>query len=391
MKIARLETLQADAGWRRACFLKMTTSDGVVGWSEYGEHFGTAGLTGVIEALGELVIGLDALAIERVAALLRGRTIQTAGGINQHAIAAILNALLDIKGKVLGVPVHALLGGALRDRIPLYWSHLGTYRVRHSEIMGTPELRTYDDWARLAQEARERGFKAVKTGLVRKTSDGFENIGPGFAFTPGYPELNPDPEVLDTLRNQLSALREGGGGDLELMLDTNFHFKPESYLQIARVIEEFGIGWLELDIYDPAALAAIRRAAAFPIASCEALYLRSGLRPFLEAGSVDIAIIDLAWNGYLEAMKMATLAETYGVNVATHNYCGSPLADVISAHFSAAVPNFRIGEYDAEDVPWKPEFLTRPLEVEDGEMLVPMGPGWGLDVDERFVRSRPPR
>src|SRR5262245_21207616 len=129
MRITHVETLQADAGWRRACYLKLGTDDGTVGWSEYGEHFGTAGVTGVIAALGGRGIGRDPMQVERAAALLRGRTIQAGGGINQNAIAAILNAMLDIKGKVLGVPVHALLGGALRDRVPVYWSHFGTYRV----------------------------------------------------------------------------------------------------------------------------------------------------------------------------------------------------------------------------------------------------------------------
>jgi L-alanine-DL-glutamate epimerase-like enolase superfamily enzyme len=90
-------------------------------------------------------------------------------------------------------------------------------------------------------------------------------------------------------------------------------------------------------------------------------------------------------------MKMAAFAETYEVNVATHNYTGGLLGDVISAHFAAVVPNFRIGEWDQEDVPWKAEFLKAPLVVEGGELTVPQGPGWGVEVNEAFIRSRPPR
>src|SRR5688572_3150600 len=104
MKISGIETLHADAGFRRACFVKLMADEGIVGWSEYGEHVGTAGITGVVHALGELIVGMDPLGIERIAAFLRGRTIQTSGGINQHAIAALLNAALDIKGKAFGVP-----------------------------------------------------------------------------------------------------------------------------------------------------------------------------------------------------------------------------------------------------------------------------------------------
>jgi L-alanine-DL-glutamate epimerase-like enolase superfamily enzyme len=391
MKISRLETLQADAGFRRACFLKLVTDDGIVGWSEYGEHVGTAGITGVIQALGQSIVGMDPLAIERASAVLRGRTIQTSGGINHHAIAAIINALLDVKGKALGVPVHSLLGGAIRDSIPVYWSHFATYRVRHADVFGKPPLKTFDDIARLGEEARKLGFKAIKTGLMEEVPGGFGNVAAGFAHTPGYPELNVDRRVLRTLKRQLTALREGAGPDVHIALDVNFNYKTEGFLEVLRATEDFDLLWLELDTYDSAALARLRSSARCPIASCEAMYGRRGLRPFLEAGAVDVAIIDLTWNGAVEAMKMAAFAETYEVNVATHNYTGGLLGDVISAHFSAAVPNFRIGEWDQEDVPWKAEFLTQPLVVKNGELHVPQGAGWGVDVNEEFVRSRPPR
>jgi L-alanine-DL-glutamate epimerase-like enolase superfamily enzyme len=392
MRISRLETLFADAGWRRACYLKIITDDGVIGWSEYGEHFGTAGVTGVIHALGELVVGMDPLGIERIAALLKGRTIQAGGGVNQNAISAIVNALFDIKGKALGVPVHALFGGALRDRVPFYWSHIGTYRVRNHALLGVPPLKGYESWAALGEDARKKGVRAVKTGLVVEDgSGGFANIGPGFAYTPGWPELNLDRKVLSTLKKQLAALREGLGDDIDLMLDVNFHFKTEGFLEIVRAVEPYGLAWLELDTYDRKALSRIRSAARFPIASLEALYGRTGLRPFLEEGAADVAIIDLMWNGYLEASKMAMLAEAHEVNVSTHNYCGGLLSDVISAHYAAAIPNLRQVEFDVEDVPWKAEFLTGPLVVGGGDIVVPQGPGWGVEVNEAFVRSRPPR
>lgn len=388
MKITKIEILKANAGWRDACYLKMITDEGIVGWSEFGEHTGTLGLSGVIEALGELVIGLDPLGIERIAGLLRGRTVQAGGGINQHAIAALTNAMFDIKGKALNVPVHALFGGAVRDRIPVYWSHCGTYRVRNADIIGKKRLATFDDIARVGEEAKDKGFKALKTGLIAEVDGGFTNVGPGFAFTPGYPELNLDRKLLDTIVRQLAAFREGAGPDMQIMLDVNFHFKTEGFLDIVRAVEPFNLMWLELDTYDPQALSRIRTQANCPIASYEALYGRRGLRPFLEAGAADVAIIDLAWNGYLESIKMAALAETYEVNVATHNYCGGLLADAMAAHFAAAAPNFRMGEFDEDDVPWKSEFLMQELVVEQGELIVPQGPGWGVEVNEAFVRSR---
>src|SRR5579863_7561595 len=108
MKIARVEDLHCNAGWRNWSFLKITTDDGIVGWSEYSENYGSRGLTGVILELGASLIGQDPGPIERISATLYARTRQAPGGVNQQAIAAIENALLDIKGKALGVPVCAL-------------------------------------------------------------------------------------------------------------------------------------------------------------------------------------------------------------------------------------------------------------------------------------------
>ena len=126
MKIDRVETLQADAGWRMFSFLKVTTSDGITGWSEYNESFGSTGLSGVINGLAPVLIGRDPRRFEQVTQHLHVLTRQSRGGLNQQAIAAIENALVDIKAKALGIPVYELLGGPVRDRLRLYWSHCGT-------------------------------------------------------------------------------------------------------------------------------------------------------------------------------------------------------------------------------------------------------------------------
>ena len=112
MKIERFETLHCDAGWRVFSFLKVVTNDGLVGWSEYNESYGSGGLTGVIERLAVRAVGQDPLANERISQELYGATRQSPGGIAAQAIAAIENALLDLKGKALGVSVATLLGGA---------------------------------------------------------------------------------------------------------------------------------------------------------------------------------------------------------------------------------------------------------------------------------------
>ena len=132
MKVQGFSIFQCDAGWRTFSFLKLTTDGGPVGWSEYNESFGSPGLSAVIEALMPNVIGMDPMDVELINAVLATKSTQSRGGLVRQAIAAIENALLDIKGKALGVPVYQLFGGKLRDRIPVYWSHCASGRSRNA-------------------------------------------------------------------------------------------------------------------------------------------------------------------------------------------------------------------------------------------------------------------
>ncbi len=390
MKIAKVETLRADAGWRLFSFCKITTDDGIVGWSEYNESFGSAGLSNVIEALSAFVIGRDPLPYEHRIAELAVRTRQSRGGINNQAIAAIENALLDIKGKALGVPVYALFGGPIRERIPLYWSHTATYRVRNAALMGVPPIRTLDDLARHGEEIRRCGFKALKTNILPFDGDKLGSFVPGFAYTPGWPELNWDHRIVRAAVDGLNALRQGAGPDMGLMLDINFNFKTEGFKRIADAVAPFELNWLELDTHDPESLALVRRDAPCPIASCETLHGRREFKPFFERYAMDVPIVDVIWNGLAESVKIAAMADAYEMNVAPHNFYGH-MSSIISAHFCAIVPNFRIMEIDIDSVSWRDEFYTEPPVIENGELVLPTKPGWGIEVNERGVRARPPK
>ncbi len=147
--------------------------------------------------------------------------------------------------------------------------------------------------------------------------------------------------------------------------------------------------WLEIDTWDPQALALIRRAAPCPIASLESVCGRRAFRPFLDAYATDVAIIDVIWNGFLESIKIAAMAEAYEVNCAPHNYYGH-LCSAISAHFCAVVPNFRVMEIDIDSVAWRDELFINAPVIEDGELIIPTGPGWGVEVNEAAVRAHPP-
>jgi galactonate dehydratase len=390
MKITRLEILRADAGWRSFSFLKVMTDAGITGWSEYAAGPGSAGLTQVIEAIAPMVIGLDLRRFEQVVSTLHVRTRQSPGGLTQQAIAAIENALLDIAGKDRGVPVYALFGGPVRDRVPVYWSHAGTYRARNADALGVPQMRNYDELARLGEEIRGRGFKALKANVLAIEEGKLLQLAPGFGRTPGWPELNWDKRTLRAAADTMAALRAGAGPDMGLMLDINFNFKTEGFRLVADTVAPYDLTWLKLDIHDPASLALIRSRAPCPVASCETLCYRHEFKPYFEAYAMDVAIVDVVWNGLAESLKIAAMAEVYEVNVAPHNFY-SHLASVISASFCATVPNFRMMETDIDSVSWRDEFVTEVPVIENSEMLLPTGPGWGIEINEAAVRARPAR
>src|SRR5580692_48896 len=166
MKIIKIEDLHADGGWRTLSFLKITTDDGLIGWSEFSEGRAVPGLTAVIRKLAAGLIGSDPCAISRISTMLYALTRTTTGGMISQANAAIENACLDIKAKALGVPVYELFGGAVRHRLPVYCSHCGTLRVRHPAMFGAAPLRTLDDITTLGQEVKQRGFPALKTNIL---------------------------------------------------------------------------------------------------------------------------------------------------------------------------------------------------------------------------------
>lgn len=390
MKITAVETLQADAGWRMFSFLKVVTDDGLIGWSEFNESFGSTGLSDVIKGLSPLLIGKDPRRFEQVTQYLHVMTRQSRGGLNQQAIAAIENALLDITGKAYGVSVAALFGGPIRERIPVYWSHFGTYRTRSAALMGVPELRTYDDLARHAVEVRDRGFRALKTNILPLSDGKLGSYVPGFGRTVGWPELNWDNKLLLGLKEQLSVIREAVGPEMGIHLDTNFNFKTEGYKRVAEAVAPFNLTWLEIDTHDPPALAEIKRGAPCPIASCETLHGRREFKPYFDHYATDVAIVDVVWNGLAESVKIASMADVYEINCAPHNFYGH-LCSAISATFSAVIPNFRVMEIDIDSAPWRDEFYTTVPTIDNGEYVLSLAPGWGMDVNEKAVRARPPR
>jgi L-alanine-DL-glutamate epimerase-like enolase superfamily enzyme len=308
-------------------------------------------------------------------------------------VAAIENACIDIAAKAHGVPVHALFGGPLRDAVDVYWSHCGSFRVRHADfferVLGRPRLRTLDDVRRLGEEAVGRGFKAVKTNpIIFGAAGGAALLNPGFVLKDLQLERSADEAVIRAIADQAAALREGLGRDPGLMIDVNFAFRAASLRRIVRALEPSHPTWLEADLHDPVGLASVRAATATPLASLESLHGRRAYKPYLQAAAVDVAIVDVPWNGFHESVRIASLAETFEVNVAPHNFYG-PLADLMTAQFCAVVPNLAIMEIEGDDVPWKSSLLTQAPTIGDGRLSIPQAPGWGAEPNEEAIAAHP--
>jgi galactonate dehydratase len=385
VKVASLETLFCDAGWRPWIFVKATADDGLVGWAEVTDSHGSPrGLAGIVEDLAPLVVGRDARATERIYWDLYRHTRQSPGSVIAKALAGIENALLDLKAKALGVPVYELFGGPTRESVPLYWSHCGTTRARAWEVTGTTKLGSYEDVAALGREVVERGYGSFKTNIV-VPGDEPQVLMPGFGSGEGTMRAA---EIAEALVRLLDAFAEGTGGAARPIIDLNFNLDPEGVLRVARALERFDLLWLEVDIFDPAALAYVRGRAPSPICSGENLYGARGFRPYFEAGAFDVASVDVIWNGFHQGKKIADLAETFEVNCAPHNYY-SHLATFIAAQWCAAIPNVRILEFDVDDVPWREQLVTAVPEIRGGRLVVPDAPGWGADVNEDVLREHP--
>lgn len=390
MKITDIETLSCDAGWRNYHFCKITTDAGIVGWSEFDEGFGAPGVGTVIQRLTSRILGQDANAHERIYNELYTVTRPAAGGVVALALGAIENALLDAKAKGLGVPVYELLGGMVRDRIRVYWSHCATWRISLPHVY-KPAITDLDGVKAIGREVREKGFSALKTNIFTYDAQGRQASGwrPGFGV-PFEPGLNVERKVLRDLVAHLEALRDGAGPDVDILLDLNFNAKTEGYLKILRAIADLDIFWVELDSFDPHALAYIRSHSPHPISSCETLLGLGEFLPYFREQAMDVAIVDTPWNGVWQSMKIAAAADAHEVNVAPHNFYGH-LCTMMNAHFCAAVPNLRIMETDIDRPEWDHELFTHVPEFVDGHLVMPKRPGWGIEPDEEGLRKHPPR
>ena len=379
MKIVSVEPLHCDAGWAVWTFVKLRLDDGTVGYGECSDWRLPRAIAGAVRDLAHLLIGKDPRAIEALSADMARVTQQNIGGVAQQAIAGIEVALWDLKGKLLGVPVYELLGGPTRDRMRVYWSHCGSSRARHPEHLDTSPIESWDDVAELGREVVARGYSALKTNIFAP------GRGPEYLT---IPDANLDRETRDAAVTLIATFREAVGDDVDICLDLNFRFRPQGCIELARALEPFGLCWLEVDTYDADALAYIRRSVQTPICSAECLNTVRDYLRFFERGALDVAMVDVAWNGLAQSKRIADLAAGFEINVAPHNYY-SHLSTFMCAHLCAVIDNLRILETDVDAVPWRDEIVTALPDIRAGFLHLPTAPGLGTDLNEAAIAEHP--
>ena len=226
---------------------------------------------------------------------------------------------MDIKAKALGVSAAELFGGPMRESVRVYWSHCGTSRARQPELLGTPPIRTMEDIAELGREVVECGFTALKTNIV-VPGDPASVWGGGFSTGAGTTDQVVTTPVLRHIETLIGTLRDAVGLDVDINLDLNFNLKTEGVMRVAKVLEQFDLLWLEVDMYDPEAILQIKQSTSTRICTGENLYYMRDYIPYFELHAADVFMIDVAWNGFSQSKKVGDLAEVYQLNVAPHNY-----------------------------------------------------------------------
>ena len=355
-------------GWvrnRSATLVEVATDAGVSGWGEafaQGLEPPQVAVAAVDWALRPLLLGADPLDTEVLWHRMYHQTRDYGRkGSVVAAISAVDIALWDIAGKVHGVPVYKLLGGAFRTRVQAYAT--GFYRSS-----GQGEAR------RLSEEAvhhHEAGFSAMKVKL-------------------GY-GLDDDLAVMQEIRRALDSR------SVTLMVDTNHAYGVADAIRLGRALEQYNLRWYEEPVApeDLQGYREVRQALSIPIAGGENEHTVFGFRELLAGRCVDIAQPDIgSAGGFTACRHIMALAQAHGVQLNPHVW-GSAVAQAASLQLIAAVPVAHhsvfaqepIFEYDRSSHPFRRELVKEPLDHSRGWIEIPSRPGLGVDIDREVLNK----
>jgi D-galactarolactone cycloisomerase len=356
---------------RNSLLVRVRTDEGLVGWGEGGQYGPPSPVACVInDVLAPRLIGRSPEQPVRIWEELYAFSRDFGQkGTYIEAMSALDIALWDLWGQSLGQPVHALLGGAFRDRLPAYAT--GCYYGEN-----------FRDRPAMLHDLEEQAATYVGSGF------GILKMKIGLL-----------PVALDAER--VATVRRAIGSEVELLVDANHAYNTATAIRMGRVLEDHGVLWFEEPVVpeDRVGYRAVREALTVPIAGGEAEFTRYGFRDLFSTGCVDIAQPDLCVSGgFSEFQKIQALATAFGVLVVPHVW-GSGVALAAALHALATIPpvphtyapvplqNQPVVEYDRTHNPLRDELLVENFGLTDGQLAVPQGAGLGVTVDEDVLRK----
>ena len=368
MEVTDVTTFLAHPGIEKnLCFVKVETDEGVHGWGEcYTQWDRELQVTAHVDQLKRYLIGRNPMNIKHFMQVAYDDFARRRGAMDFYcALSGIEQALWDLTGKKLGVPVHVLLGGACRDRIRVYangWSDRAT----------TPE-----ELAEKASRVVEMGFTALK----------FDPLpGPWRTFV--------NRNVEEAAVANVGAVRDAVGWDVDILVEMHRRLAPMHAIRIARDIERYRPFWYEEPVLaeNLDALAGAKREINIPVVTGEEMYTKFEFREVFEKQAADIINPDVCnVGGILELKEIAAMAEPYFVAVSPHNYNSTTIGLAATIQVCTAIPNFLITEYFVSLEAFGNEIAESPLEVVDGYIKVPEASGLGIELDEKALARHPYR
>jgi len=373
LRVTGVELLPIRATYRTVWLIaRLRTDAGLVGLGEASDAFGFANTTAddaarmqkQLAAFFDLINGRSPFEIESYRQ--RGEGMARQGLVPATAFSAIEQALWDLAGKALDVPSYVLLGGKVRDSLPVY-----------ANINRATDPRTPAGFAAAARRAVADGFRALKAAPW----DGFPPPG------------SPDAEIaraVDAGIASVAAMREAVGPDIAIMVDCHSFFDVERAVRVAERLEPQNLTWYEEPVPPEKVdeTVAIRRRIRQQMAGGETLFGLAGFSPLARRKAVDTIMPDVKHcGGLLELTRIAAMAAEEGVMVAPHNPSG-PVSTAASVQVCAGMKNVNYLELQYGEVDWRSELLVPPERFINGTIQVPDRPGFGVDLNEAIIRAR---
>jgi galactonate dehydratase len=377
LKITEVQVYLGAVGGRHPVMVRVLTDAGVSGLGEAALFYGTGATAaaGMIKDLAEqFLLGRDPFPIEAHWSAMYDHTFWAKGGgpIVFDGISALEQALWDIKGKCLGVPVYELLGGRIRDSVRVYANGWSFTCVEPAEF------------ARAAERVVASGYTALKMYPLATPQGPYGGFG-------HVTRRSIDRAAEERAVASVKAVRAAVGPGVDLMLDMSAELTTDAILRIGRRVQDSDIAFFEepVDPFDVDALKQVSEQLQMPIAVGERLYTRYGFRRVLERQAAHIVQPDIGnTGGIMEAKKIAAMAEAYNMRVAPHNAAG-PICTAAELQLDACISNFLIQEVYPFRAPETYAIVDRApeREIRDGRMPISDRPGLGIELVEE--RARP--